>query len=46
MDSVTQAALGAAIGGAVMGRRLGRKSLLICIERYIIYTFITLVFHE
>ncbi|MGP9686130.1 metal-dependent hydrolase [Halomonas sp. AOP25-F1-15] len=29
MDSVTQAALGAAIGGAVLGRRLGGKALLI-----------------
>lgn len=29
MDSVTQAALGAAIGGAVLGKRLGRKAILI-----------------
>lgn len=29
MDSVTQAALGAAIGGVVLGRRLGRKAVLI-----------------
>ncbi|ERL52330.1 hypothetical protein BJB45_10205 [Halomonas huangheensis] len=29
MDSLTQAALGAALSGAIMGRRLGRKSLLI-----------------
>ncbi|SEL59451.1 metal-dependent hydrolase [Halomonas daqiaonensis] len=29
MDSVTQAALGAAIGGTVLGRRLGRKAVLI-----------------
>ncbi|MFB9866632.1 metal-dependent hydrolase [Vreelandella sulfidaeris] len=29
MDSVTQAALGAAIGGAVLGQRLGRKAILI-----------------
>lgn len=28
MDSLTQAALGAALGGAVLGRHLGRKSLL------------------
>ncbi|MGJ7456694.1 metal-dependent hydrolase [Halomonas sp. RA08-2] len=29
MDSITQAALGAAIGGAVLGCRLGRKAVLI-----------------
>lgn len=29
MDSITQAALGAAIGGVVLGRRLGRKAVLI-----------------
>ncbi len=29
MDSLTQAALGAAIGGTVLGRRLGRKAVLI-----------------
>ena len=29
MDSMTQAALGAAIGGVVLGRRLGRKAILI-----------------
>lgn len=28
MDSITQAALGAALGGAVLGRRLGRGALL------------------
>ncbi len=29
MDSITQAALGAAVGGTVLGRRLGRKAVLI-----------------
>lgn len=29
MDSLTQAALGAAVGGVVLGRRLGRKAILI-----------------
>lgn len=29
MDSVTQAALGAAVGGIVLGRRLGRKAVLV-----------------
>lgn len=29
MDSITQAALGAAIGGTVLGRRLGRKAVLL-----------------
>ncbi|PRY63045.1 inner membrane protein [Vreelandella songnenensis] len=29
MDSITQAALGAAVGGVVLGRRLGRKAVLI-----------------
>ncbi|GAA0639323.1 metal-dependent hydrolase [Halomonas beimenensis] len=29
MDTLTQAALGAAIGGTVLGRRLGRKAVLI-----------------
>ncbi|WP_052383990.1 metal-dependent hydrolase [Litchfieldella xinjiangensis] len=29
MDSLTQAALGAAIGGTLMGRRLGRKAVVI-----------------
>lgn len=29
MDSITQAALGAAVGGVVLGRRLGRKAILI-----------------
>lgn len=29
MDSLTQAALGAAVGGTVLGRRLGRKAVLI-----------------
>lgn len=29
MDSLTQAALGAAIGGAVLGKRLGRKAILL-----------------
>ncbi|WP_416139486.1 metal-dependent hydrolase [Halomonas sp. HK25] len=29
MDSITQAALGAAVGGAVLGHRLGRKAVLI-----------------
>ncbi|MDZ7851399.1 MAG: metal-dependent hydrolase [Halomonas sp.] len=29
MDSITQAALGAAIGGTVLGRRLGRKAVLV-----------------
>ncbi|WP_422102791.1 metal-dependent hydrolase [Vreelandella sp.] len=28
MDSITQAALGAAVGGAVLGKRLGRKAIL------------------
>ncbi len=29
MDSITQAALGAAVGGAVLGKRLGRKAIVI-----------------
>ncbi|NYS60600.1 metal-dependent hydrolase [Vreelandella salicampi] len=29
MDSITQAALGAAIGGTVLGKRLGRKAILL-----------------
>ncbi|QNI01911.1 metal-dependent hydrolase [Halomonas sp. SH5A2] len=29
MDSVTQAALGAAVGGAVLGHRLGRKAVIL-----------------